>query len=409
MPTRAQARQDLLKVFEAAVTAVNGGTRVLAALQGQPLEERVYVIALGKAAVPMMQGALDALGSRIRDAVIVTKDAGGVTLPWPVIESGHPLPDARSLAAGDRVFDFAGQIPPEAQVLVLLSGGASALVEKLAAGIDLATLQRITRWMLATGLDIAAMNRIRKRLSLIKGGRLAQRLYPRRTLCLAISDVAGDDPRAIGSGPLVAEGGDELELADAPAFVRDALRQAAPLPAPADACFDAVQFKIIATLADAKRAAAEAAAGIGYRTVVEPEFVSGDALVTGAEVAERLLSAEPNVIHIWGGETTVRLPERPGRGGRNQSLALSAALRLEGSSVMLLAAGTDGTDGPTEDAGALIDGGTIVRGAEAGLDARRALAAADAGTFLDAAGDLIHTGPTGTNVMDLVLGLGIVT
>jgi hydroxypyruvate reductase len=395
-------------VFEAAVGAVNGRTRVSTALRAHPLSAGVHVIALGKAAVPMMQGALDALGERIRDAVIVTKDAGGVTLPWPVIESGHPLPDSRSLAAGDRVFEFAGSLPSDAHVLVLLSGGASALVEKLAADIDLATLQRITQWMLAAGLDIAAMNRIRKRLSLIKGGRLAQRLYPRRTLCLAISDVPGDDPRAIGSGPLVAEGGDDLELADAPAFVRDALRQAAPLPAPSDACFDAVQFKIIATLADAKRAAAEAAVRIGYGTVVEPEFVSGDALVAGAEVAERLMSAEPNVIHIWGGETTVRLPGRPGRGGRNQSLALSAALRLEGSNVTLLAAGTDGTDGPTEDAGALIDGGTIGRGAEAGLDARGALDAADAGTFLEAAGDLIHTGPTGTNVMDLVLGLAIV-
>lgn len=353
----------------------------------------------------MMQGALDALGHRIRDAVIVTKDAGGVTLPWPVLESGHPLPDTRSLAAGDRIHEFAGSLPPDAQVLVLLSGGASALVEKLGAGIELAALQRITQWMLAAGLDIAAMNRIRKRLSLIKGGRLAQRLYPRRTLCLAISDVAGDDPRSIGSGPLVAEGGDELDLENAPAFVRDALRQAAPLPAPDDACFRAVQFKIIATLADAKRAAGEAAVRMGYSVVVAPEFVSGDVLVAGTQLAERLLSAEPNVMHVWGGETTVHLPEHPGRGGRNQSLALSAALRLAESNVVLLAAGTDGTDGPTEDAGGLIDGGTIGRSVGHGLDARRALAAADAGTFLEATGDLIHTGPTGTNVTDLMIGL----
>jgi hydroxypyruvate reductase len=352
-----------------------------------------------------MQGALDVLGSRLRDAVIVTKDAGGVTLPWPVIESGHPLPDARSLAAGDRVLEFAGSLPSEAHVLVLLSGGASALVEKLAAGIDLATLQRITHWMLAAGLDIATMNRIRKRLSLIKGGRLAQRLYPRRTLCLAISDVPGDDPRAIGSGPLVAEGGEESIPAEAPAFVREALRLAAPLPAPGDACFGAVQLRIIATLTDAKRGAAEAAVRHGYAAVTEPEFVSSDALAAGPRVAERLLLAAPSVIHIWGGETTVRLPEHPGRGGRNQSLALSAALRLEGTDVALLAAGTDGTDGPTEDAGALVDGGTVGRGAEQGLDARAALAAADAGTFLEAAGDLIHTGPTGTNVMDLIIGM----
>ena len=404
MPTIAQTRQDLLELFAAAVAAVNGRTRVRAALEGQSLGDDVHVIALGKAAVPMMQGALDALGSRIRDAVIVSKDAGGVTLPWPVIESGHPLPDARSLVAGERVHAFSERIPPEAQVLVLLSGGASALAEKLVPGVDIAALQRITHWMLAAGLDIATMNRIRKRLSLIKGGRLAQRLYPRRTLCLAISDVPGDDPRAIGSGPLVAEGGAESLPEQTPAFVREALRQAAPLPTPDDACFGTVQFRIIATLADAERAAAEAAVRHGYAAVAEPEFLSGDALVTGPRVAERLISAEPGVIHIWGGETTVRLPEHPGRGGRNQSLALAAALRLEGADVVLLAAGTDGTDGPTEDAGALVDGGTVGRGAEQGLDARAALAAAAAGTFLEAAGDLVHTGPTGTNVMDLIIG-----
>ncbi len=405
MPTIAQARQDLLKLFAAAVAAVNGRTRVRAALEHESLGEDVYVIALGKAAVPMTQGALDALGSRIRDAVIVSKDAGGVTLPWPVIESGHPLPDARSLAAGERVYAFAQQLPPDAQVLVLLSGGASALAEKLVPGVDLAALQRLTHWMLGTGLDIATMNRMRKRLSLLKGGRLAQQLYPRRTLCLAISDVPGDDPRAIGSGPLVAEGGAELLPGDAPPFVREALSRAAPLPAPDDACFRAVQFRIIATLADAKRGAAEAAVAHGYAVSMEPEFVSGDALAAGAQVAERLLASPPDVVHIWGGETTVRLPEHPGRGGRNQSVALAAALHLAGSKAVLLAAGTDGTDGPTEDAGALVDGGTVGRGAAQGLDARAALVAADAGTFLEAAGDLVHTGPTGTNVMDLMIGI----
>jgi hydroxypyruvate reductase len=405
MASLAKARRDLLSLFEAAVAAVNGRTRVSAALREQPFGEAVYVLALGKAGVPMMQGARDALGGRIRDALIVTKDAGGVALPWPVIESGHPLPDARSLAAGERVCQFAGRLPADAQVLVLLSGGASALVEKLAPGVDLALLQRITRWMLGAGLDIGAMNRIRKRLSLIKGGRLAQRLHPRPTLCLAISDVPGDDPRAIGSGPLVAEGGGELALADAPLFVRDALERATPLPALADACFDAVQFRIVATLADAKRAAAEAAARLGYTPTLEPEFLSGEASRAGVLVAEHLLSAQPDVIHIWGGETTVRLPERPGRGGRNQSLALSAALRLAGWNAVLLAAGTDGTDGPTEDAGALVDGGTVARGTGESFDAQGALAAADAGTFLEAAGDLVHTGPTGTNVMDLMIGM----
>jgi hydroxypyruvate reductase len=342
----------------------------------------------------------------VRDALIVTKDAGGVSLPWPVLESGHPLPDARSLAAGERVMAFVDALPPTARVLVLLSGGASALVEKLVDGVDLPALRAITQWMLAAGLDIGAMNRIRKRLSLIKGGRLARRLYPRPVLCLAISDVPGDDPRAIGSGPLVAETGEEPQLQSAPDLVRAALARAPVLPRASDPCFGAIEYQIVARLADAKRAAATAAGELGYAAVEEPEFIAGDALAAGAMLARRLSVAAPGVVHIWGGETTVRLPDQPGRGGRNQSLALSAAAALAGvDRVALLAVGTDGTDGPTEDAGALVDGETVARGALHGLDARAALAAADAGRFLEASGDLVHTGPTGTNVMDLMMGV----
>ncbi len=401
-----QIRRDLLTLFTAALGAVHGRECVRSALQARPVASGVYVLALGKAAVPMMQGAMDALGSAVRDALIVTKDAGGVHLPYPLIESGHPLPDARSLAAGERVLAFVAALPPGAPVLVLLSGGASALVEALAPTLDLAQLRAITQWMLASGLDINAMNRIRKRLSRLKGGRLAKLLHPHPVRCLAISDVPGDDPRAIGSGPLVAETGSEPDFAHAPAFVQAALQHASPLPPAHDPCFASVDYTIVATLDDAKRAAARAAAGLGRRAVIEPEFIAGEARTAGDRLAQRLLAAAPGVVHIWGGETTVTLPPHPGRGGRNQTLALAAALRLQGQApVALLAAGTDGTDGPTGDAGALVDGGSVARGALSGLDARQALAAADAGTFLAASGDLVHTGPTGTNVMDLMIGL----
>ncbi|UCH52654.1 MAG: DUF4147 domain-containing protein [Pseudomonadota bacterium] len=404
----AATRRDLLRMLDAAIAAVNGRGCVARALKGEALAGPVYVLAIGKAAVPMMQGAIDALGQAIADALVVTKDAGGVTLDYPVLETGHPVPDARSLAAGDRVLAFVEAIPASGRVLVLLSGGASALVEKLVPGVDLAMLQQFTQWLLAGGFDIATMNRLRKRLSLIKGGRLAQLLSPRKTLCLAISDVAGDAPTAIGSGPLTADASAEPDVAALPDVVRAALRAAPPLPAPSDPCFVHVDFRIVATLADAKQAAAAEAKRLGYRVAVEPQFVDDDALATGARLARELCDATSDVIHIWGGETTVRLPARPGRGGRNQSLALAAAAELAGTtSVVLLSAGTDGTDGPTEDAGALVDGGTIARGAQQGLDARAALAAADAGTFLEASGDLIHTGPTGTNVMDLMIGINL--
>ena len=165
----------------------------------------VYLIAYGKAACAMVLGARDALDNRIADALIATKHGHAEPLPWPVLEAGHPVPDQGSLQAGGALFHFVERIPTSARVLVLLSGGASALVEKLPAGATLDTLQRLNEWLLASGRDIAAMNRIRKRLSLIKGGRLAEVLAPRPVTCLAISDVPDDDPRFIGSGPLVAD------------------------------------------------------------------------------------------------------------------------------------------------------------------------------------------------------------
>ncbi|HEX7045887.1 MAG TPA: DUF4147 domain-containing protein [Burkholderiales bacterium] len=404
-----ESRQALLEVFLAALDAVNGRRRVREALAAAPAAAPLYVIALGKVACPMALGALDALGSGIRDALVVTKYGHAEPLPWPVLEAAHPVPDESSLAAGDALIRFAERIPRAAQVLVLLSGGASALVEKLPPGADLDTLRRLNEWLLASGRDIAAMNRIRKRLSLIKGGRLARMLAPRQVICLAISDVPGDDPRFIGSGPLVADASiAEEPFDDAPPELRRVLLAAPPVPPPGDPCFAGVRFTIVARLEDAKRAAARAATARGWRAEVHEEPLAGEAAEVGARLAQCVLGSAPNTLHVWGGETTVRLPADPGRGGRNQSLALAAARALEGApGVLLLAGGTDGTDGPTADAGALVDGGTIERGEEAGLEAGAALARADAGSFLEASGDLIQTGPTGTNVMDLVLGLRV--
>lgn len=401
-------RHDLLEAFHAAVASVGGRARTRERLRARPLTTPVYLIALGKAACAMAHGAHDALGDAIRDACIVTKRGCAEPMPWPVSEAGHPLPDETSLAAGQQLIEFIAVIPKQVQVLVLLSGGASALVEALPSGLGLAQLRELNRWLLGAALDIHAMNAIRKRLSLLKGGRLAQLLHPRAVLCLAISDVPGDDPRSIGSGPLVAEPRTDIPplLAGAPAWLATALQQAPALPRPDDNCFKSVTLDIIARLDDAKRAAAETAATLGYRVAIEPEFVTGDAVDAGTRLAHRLLESGAGVVHVWGGETTIRLPAQPGRGGRNQSLALSAALTLrDHKHVWFLAAGTDGTDGPTEDAGALVDGESLRRGESHGLSATTALADADAGTFLEASGDLVHTGPTGTNVMDLMLGL----
>lgn len=398
-------RARLLKIYSAALAAVDGVSRVRDWLLANPVDRPVALIAVGKAACAMARGARVALGAAIADAFIVTRHGHGEPLPWPVIEAGHPVPDAGSLAAGERLGAFVARIPPTAAVLVLLSGGASALLERLPDGVTLADLQRLNQWLLASGFDIHAMNAVRKRLSCTKGGRLARQLQPRTVTCLALSDVPGDDPGDIGSGPLTPDAGtvDETRL---PPFIQALLGRAPPLPPAGDPCFRNVCHVIVAGNADARRAAAHAAVAHGWRAESDDVLIGGDAADTGRALAQRLLAAPPGVLHVWGGETTVRLPPNPGRGGRCQMLALAAARELAGRErVWLLAAGTDGRDGPGEDAGALVDGGTIARGMAEGLRVDEALARADAGRLLEASGDLLQTGPTGTNVMDLVLGL----
>ena len=403
-------RENLLHIFQSALAAVNGRARVRAYLEAKKFAGTIYMVAMGKAACAMAQGAQDVLHDDIADAFIVTKRGHAEVLPWPVWEAGHPLVDETSLAAGEQLLAFVERIPKHAAMLVLLSGGTSSLVEALPPHIHLAQLQEINRWLLASSLDINECNRIRRCLSLIKGGRLAQRLYPRPVLCLAISDVPGNDLRAIGSGPLVADGAWQrpLDISKWPGFLTEAMQHVPSTPE--DRCFRHVRHEIIVTLDDALRAAADASVQRGYRAALDPAFVAGDAVKAGTRLAQKLLQSEVGVVHVWGGETTVQLPPSPGRGGRNQNLALAAAWVLKQcDNVWFLSAGTDGTDGPTEDAGALVDGGTIARGAGAGLDAMQSLAQADAGSFLEASGDLVHAGPTGTNVMDIMLGLRATT
>lgn len=400
------AREVLRKIYNAALGAVAGRARVRAHLEADPLPGRVHLIAVGKAACAMAQGALDALGSCIVDALVVTKHGYATQLPWPVLECGHPLPDAASLDAGARLASYVEAIETSDAVLVLISGGASALVELPVAGVNLGILRDANRWLLGSGLPIETCNRVRKRLSRLKAGGLGRMLAPRPVLGLFISDVSGDDPRTIGSGLLSSHRGESLQL-DAegfPAFLQPFL--AARVAAAASVSdFASIRLAVIATLADAERAADEAARRLGYPTRRHARFVDGDAVVAGEQLAMELLEAPVGLVHIWGGEPTMVLPSSPGRGGRCQQAALAAAARLRGSEGVLLIAGTDGSDGPGKDAGAIVDGNTASRGEQAGHDVRDCLRRADAGTFLAATGDLLATGPTGTNVMDLMLGL----
>lgn len=406
----AQARRDLLAIYRAAIDAVGGRACVARFLRAQPLPSPVYLAAVGKASVHMAAGAYDVLSEAIEAALVITKHGHLEPLLPPtasvrILQASHPVPDASSLAAGAALLDFVDSIPLGARALILLSGGASSLVEVLPRGLDAEMLARINQWLLASGLPIGRMNRIRKRISRVKGGRLAAHLVGRAVLSLLISDVPGDELRAIGSGPLVPHTAADLELGDivVPAWLAPVLAQPPPLP-PAST-FEHVRSEIVARPDAARAAAAAAARQRGYAVHCRGVLVEGDASGRGRELAQEVARGDSGV-YVWGGETTVNLPARPGRGGRCQSLALAAALALAGrDDVWLLAAGTDGSDGPGEDAGALVDGGSVARGAAAGRDARSCLANADAGSFLAASGDLLRTGPTGTNVMDLMLAL----
>ena len=382
--------------------------------QRSPFSPR-FVFAVGKAAAAMTAGAFDVLGEGIERALVVTKHghAGDLLDPgWPVevVESSHPVPDESCLEAGRALVEFVDAVPADADVLALVSGGASALVEVLPEGFDAGDLARVNEYLLAEGLPIGAMNRVRKRISRIKGGRLAQRLAPRRALNLAISDVPGDDPKVIGSGLLVAHEGEDLETGDLdiPPWLVEMGRRAPPLAggnATARGYAGRIRTEIVACPADARAAAAAVYRAAGLDVVEPPDLLDGDAIGTGRRIGRAIAEAKP-AAHVRAGETTVVLPPSPGRGGRCQSLALAAALEIRGSAgTWVLAAGTDGTDGPGEDAGALVDGGTVARGAAAGLGPDHCLRTADAGTFLDASGDLVRTGPTGTNVLDLVVAL----
>lgn len=410
--TRNEPRAALNAIFRAALQAVNGRACVTRALQADPIvHSPVALVAVGKAASAMLLGALDVISDAVVcDALLVTKhghvdselrERAHVT----IIEAGHPLPDQHSVDAGVRLMSMLHALPRDAFVLFLLSGGASSLVECLPDGITLSDARRVNEWLLASGLPITQMNRIRMRLSRIKGGQLRSALNGRAARVLLLSDVPSDDVRVIGSGPL-AQPEPTASLPIVPSWLQHLLeRAAASRPSRPAAVLGNIPHQIIADVRQCKHAAAAAARALGFAVHVDEHVMQGDAATVGRDLAHQLCTGAPGV-YIWGGETTVLLPAQPGRGGRNQTLALAAAEVMRGrSDVMLLAAGTDGTDGPGEIAGAIVDGGTVSRGQAAGWLCADALARADAGTFLAVSGDLLRTGPTGTNVMDLIVGV----
>ena len=399
-------RHDLLACYRAALAAVDGRTAVREHLLRHGPDGPLHLVAVGKAAVAMALGAIDVIGPSLVAGLVISKEGHGdpeldANPAIRYLDSDHPVPGNRSLAAGQALVTFLTTAPSNARFLFLGSGGASSLVELLPHGFDLQGLRRLNDWLLGSGHDIGTMNRVRKGCSRIKGGRLLSWLGSRQAWNLLISDVPGDNPAVIGSGLLVPERSHSRPWpSDLPPWVRRWL--VAPEAEKKGAKVESI---VIASNGDACRAARDKAVELGYRAEIGERSLDGPLDQAAAHIVAVLDSGEPGIT-VWGGETTVVLPENPGRGGRNQHLALTVASKIDGcDDLFLLAAGTDGTDGPGEDAGGLVDGGTLTRGRDGGLDPQRCLREADSGRFLEAAGDLLQTGPTGTNVMDVAIGL----
>mgnify|MGYP002760268914 CR=1 FL=1 len=399
----------LERLHQAAIDAVAGRTAVARALaENRVPSGPLHVVAVGKAAAAMLHGAVDVRGDEIVAALLITREGYddpslAQRLSVAVHTAPHPVPDERSLVAGDQLVEFIQQAPADAHFLILVSGGASSLVERLPGRADASALAALNAELLASGRDIGQMNRLRKAVSTIKGGRLARWLMGRRTDVLLISDVPGDDPAVIGSGLLFADD-QPADPAEVDAVCPPGLSPADPAPSPDDPCFTCVHGQIIASNATALEAVKATAEADGWRVTTCPDRLHGEATTLGRTLAQVLVDGPPGLT-VWGGEPTVSLPENPGRGGRMQAFALAAATVLQHRAAWLLAAGTDGADGPGEDAGAIVDGASIDRGVAQHWDAETALRQADAGGFLRASGDLLHTGATGTNVMDIVIGL----
>jgi glycerate 2-kinase len=390
--------------------------------------ERIFVVGAGKAGAPMAAAVERVLGERLTAGLVTVKRGyAGPTRLVTLREGGHPLPDAASVAGGRAIEELLSETTERDLVVCLLSGGGSALLTLPEAPVSLEDFQRLTELLLRAGATINELNAVRKHLDAVKGGGLARMAQPAEVVTLILSDVVGNPLDVIASGPTVP---DTTTFADAwevverfglverlPASVASRLRAGLvgtvpETPKPGDAALARVQNVVIASNEQAAQAALRQAESDGLHALLLTTFLEGEAREVGrvvsalarGEAANATPLARPACL-ILGGETTVTV-RGDGRGGRNQELALAAAFPIQGLPEVLIASlATDGTDGPTDAAGAMVDGTTLARAGRAGLDARAALERNDAYPFFERLGDLLVTGPTNTNVNDLVLVL----
>ncbi|HAA47306.1 MAG TPA: glycerate kinase [Synergistaceae bacterium] len=413
-------REDAMKVALEAIDAVLPENAVKKALESDPFKERVslggkiVLVAIGKAAWRMAKAAFDSLNGLITDGVVITKyghsmgEIGGVE----ICEAGHPVPDENTLKGTEKALKKLRGLSERDTVLFLVSGGGSALFEKPKEGVTLEDIADVTGQLLASGAGIVEINMIRKRLSAVKGGRFACLAGKAHVFAVVLSDVLGDRLDSIASGPAYP---DATTVKDALRVIRkyglslrpqllDTLREETPKE------LSNVTTVVTGSVKTLCTAASEAASKLGYKTLLLSTTLDCEAREAGAFIASiaREVNSTKNPLKppcaiITGGETVVHVKGK-GKGGRNQELALSSALGIRGlDRTVVISVGSDGTDGPTDAAGGLVDGSTIAVLEELGLDAEALLEDNDTYNALDACGCLVRTGPTGTNVNDLTI------
>ena len=408
-------RALLEDLFRAAVAAADPGRAIVRHLPDKP-RGRTVVVGAGKASA-QMAAAFERLWDGPLTGLVVTRYGYAVPAGQiEIVEASHPVPDEAGFLAARRIMGKVHGLGPDDLVVALISGGGSALLPSPGPGMSFEDEQEVTRILLASGLPISVMNHIRNELSAIKGGRLAALAAPARVVTLIVSDVAGDDPALVASGPTVPIAGSRAEVKHLLALHGIELPPAAtallastenPAPRPDDPRFAKNSVRIVASSALSLDAAAALGEERGYHSHILSDAVEGEArdvgqvlAALGKEVDLRDRPFHRPALLLSGGETTVTVRGR-GKGGRNSEFLLSFALAIEGTDgIAALAADTDGIDGSEDNAGAVADGTSAARMRAAGIDPRAALANNDAYTAFKAIGDLVVTGPTGTNVND---------
>lgn len=434
-----QLWKDTLTIFQAGVKAVNPVNAINKYLNRKDdrlkvgnrtydlrTYEDVYVIGAGKASAAMAQPIEEILGDRLKAGIVNVKY--GHALPLSIVrvnEAGHPVPDKTGLRGTKQIIQLLHQTGENDLVLCLISGGGSALLPFPAKGLTLEDKQKVTECLLENGATIHEINAVRKHISQVKGGRLARLTYPSTLISLILSDVIGDKLESIASGPMVPDSStysDCLRILEKyniqhkiPPSVLELLEKGAQgeieeTPKADDPAFKMTQNIIIGSNIIAAKAAKQKADELGYNSLILSTSIEGETREVAREhaaIAREIINTghpvpRPACI-ISGGETTVTIRGK-GLGGRNQEFALSAAIEIDGlKDVVILSGGTDGTDGPTDAAGAIANGTTVKRARELGLDAGHFLRENDSYNFFQPLGDLLITGPTYTNVMDLRL------